>query len=246
MPSLSSAIAKIRGSGFATPTRCESTTNSILWCTSLFSRCHSARPSEFETTAMRRPSFATPSSASRAPSIGRAQSPFAFSCARILTTSGPMRCGGHPACASVPPKYALMSPLPPSGWTASSLDWLRSYRLRPSISARRSDAASVTKPSCCAAAAIHSKSIRTSVPPASNTTASSSATQSSGLHAFEHEPPAFAPPRHFEEAAHRARVETVLDLVHALLEARERVVVANLDRGLRENRAAVETVVDDV
>src|SRR2546422_279300 len=126
---------------------------------------------------------------------------------------------------------------------------LESYRLRPSSSARLSSAASAGAPSDARVSAIHSKSRRTSVPPASSRTASSggrSPTGGSLARPREHQAPTLSPPGLGEEAPHRARVEKVLDLVDASLERRERVLVADVDHRLEQDRAVVELILDQV
>src|SRR5258705_12742811 len=91
-----------------------------------------------------------------------------------------------------------------------------------------------------------SKSSRPSVPPASNNTASSRGRSGMRDLLREHHAAAVESVGLSEVAPHGFRVEPVLRGVNALLERLEGVVVADLDRALSDDRAAVDVIGDDV
>src|SRR5438132_404475 len=127
--------------------------------------------------------------------------------------------------------------------------------------------ASRSKPSGRSRSAIHSKSRRTSVPPASKTTASSASVFISGASAsvfvsgasaravaggsamsdsgrqIEAQRAALSAPRNLQEPPDRPGIEPVLGLVHARLETLQAVVLPHFDRRLREHGTAVERTV---
>src|SRR2546422_2112382 len=93
-------------------------------------------------------------------------------------------------------------------------------------------------------AAIHSKSSRTRVPPASSTTASSTGRSGMGWCAssgLEHQVITLgSPPGFGQEASDRCGVQSMLGLMHSSLERLERIVVVHLDGRLGNDRPGID------
>src|SRR5438876_4649633 len=99
-------------------------------------------------------------------------------------------------------------------------------------------------------AAIHSKSSRTRVPPASSTTASSTGRSGMGCcasSALQHQALSLYPrPGFGQEASDRCGIQSMFGLMHSSLERLERIVVAHIDGRLRNDRPGIDLGGDDV